>query len=115
MQEEPQGRSLASEELHDSDPGCSKMKGLARHYLWWLKMDAAIEQKLKQCQIPPLTTLCLTSPMGMACRAMELSPFLGLILVDAHSKWLKFSPMKSITSSKTTELFSLPMVFFGRL
>ncbi len=46
----PQGRKLALEELHEAHPGCTKMKGLARNYIWWPKMDAAIEDTVKQCR-----------------------------------------------------------------
>ena len=27
------------------------MKNLARQYVWWLKMDAALEEQLKQCVV----------------------------------------------------------------
>ena len=46
----PQGRTFALQELHDTHPGCSKMKSLARNYIWWPHMDAAIEATVKECQ-----------------------------------------------------------------
>ena len=46
----PQGRTFALQELHGTHPGCSKMKSLARNYIWWPHMDAAIEATVKECQ-----------------------------------------------------------------
>ena len=47
----PQGREAVLKELHDTHPGCSKMKALARCYIWWPKMDSAIEDVVKHCQV----------------------------------------------------------------
>ena len=47
----PQGRQAVLNELHDTHPGCSKMKSLARSYVWWPKMDSDIENLVKQCQV----------------------------------------------------------------
>ena len=46
----PQGRELVLQELHETHPSCAKMKSLARNYIWWPKMDSAIEDTVKQCQ-----------------------------------------------------------------
>ena len=46
----PQGRELVLQELHETHPGCARMKSLARNYIWWPKMDSAIEDTVKQCQ-----------------------------------------------------------------
>ena len=43
------GRRRILDELHDTHPGCSKMKALARNYIWWPKMDADIENTVKSC------------------------------------------------------------------
>lgn len=112
----PQGRKLALQELHESHPGCTKMKGLARNYIWWPKMDTAIEEMVKACQScqesrpsPPTAPLHPWEWPSEPWSRLHLDyagPFLGsmhLILVDAHSKWMDIQPMQTITSSKTIE------------
>ena len=42
-----QGRPLILDELHGGHPGASKMKALARMFVWWIKMDSDIEQLVK--------------------------------------------------------------------
>ena len=35
----PQARMRVLEDVHKTNPGSSRMKGLARSYVWWLKLD----------------------------------------------------------------------------
>ena len=42
-------RQCVLDELHESHPGIVKKKSLARHYVWWPKMDADIEQVVRAC------------------------------------------------------------------
>ena len=37
------------QELHVGHPGASKMKAVARSYLWWPGLDKCLEQKAKTC------------------------------------------------------------------
>ena len=47
----PPGRSRVLEELHETHSGATKMKALARSYVWWPKMDAAIEELVGNCEV----------------------------------------------------------------
>ena len=45
------GQRLILEELHSGHQGISKMKSLARSFVWSPKLDADIEEKAKSCQV----------------------------------------------------------------
>ena len=112
----PPGRQLILEELHESHPGISKMKSLARSYVWWPGMDSEIEQLVKTCPVcqesrptpapAPLHPWEWPSQPWSRIHLDFAGPYLGhsfLVLVDAHSKWIDVHMMNSITSSKTIE------------
>ena len=94
----PEGRQAIQKELHDTHPGCSKMKSLARCYVWWPKMDSDIEDTVKHCQVcqesrlsPPVAPLHPWEWPENPWSRLHLDfagPFLGhnfLVLVDAYS------------------------------
>ena len=45
----PKYHDAVLSELHDMHPGIVKMKLLSRAYVWWAKLDAAIESTVKNC------------------------------------------------------------------
>lgn len=45
----PPGHWQIVKELHETHPGVSRMKSLARSYVWWPKMDLDLENKVKSC------------------------------------------------------------------
>nr|XP_033495922.1 uncharacterized protein K02A2.6-like [Epinephelus lanceolatus] len=108
------GRAPMMEQLHQSHPGMSRMKGLARSYMWWPHMDNDIENKVKSC------TTCQEHRKAPACAPLHpwewpekpwrrlhidyAGPFMDkmfLDIVDAHSKWLDVYPVTSATSANT--------------
>ena len=90
-----------AEELHESHMGSSKMKSLARTYVWWPKMDTDIVEMSKSCSVcqvhqhsPASTPLHPWEWPETPWSQLHLDfagPFLGhihLITVDAPLKWL---------------------------
>ena len=43
------GRDSVLQELHEGHPGISKMKALARMYVWWPRIDSDIEKSVRMC------------------------------------------------------------------
>ena len=111
----PQGRKKILEELHEAHPGVSKMKALARSYVWWPGMDKEIEEMVQRCEpcqrvlkSPPKVPLKPWSWPDSPWKRIHVDyfgPFLGqmfFVVVDAHSKWLEVVPTGSSSSSATT-------------
>ena len=87
-------------ELHRGHPGITRMKAVARSYMWWPGMDQALEEQVRHC-IPcqanrnnptpaPLHPWIWPSQPWQRVHLDFAGPFLGrmfLIVVDAHSKW----------------------------
>ena len=95
----PKLRDRVLQELHNSHPGSSRMKSLARQYIWWPGLNQAMENMVKSCKIcqetchkPPSVTLHAwdwPQKPWQSVRADYAGPFLGrmfLILVDANTK-----------------------------
>lgn len=108
-------RDCILRELHNQHLGISRMKALARGYVWWPKMDEALEQVAKACvtcsglkaQQPeaPLHPWSRTSrPMERIhvdfCDFKNIS---FLVIVDNYTKWLEVFPMKSTTADRMIE------------
>ncbi|XP_060786568.1 LOW QUALITY PROTEIN: uncharacterized protein K02A2.6-like [Neoarius graeffei] len=110
------GRSVILRQLHATHPGISRMKGLARLYVWWPGMDSDIEKEVQSCHTCQENRKC---PAGAPLHPWEwpetpwsrlhidyAGPYLGkmfLIIVDAHSKWIDVYPTNSATSQVTIE------------
>ena len=122
----PQGRKAALDELHETHPGSSKMKSLARSYIWWPKMDQEIEDLVKRCNTCQETR---SSPASAPLHPWQwpsqpwsrlhldfAGPYMGhmfLVIVDANSKWMDAHIMSSITSSKTIEVLRSVFAIHG--
>ncbi len=93
--------SRSLEELHETHPGVSKMKSLARCYIWWPHTDSEIENLVRCCntcqESRPSPTAAPLHPWVWPEKPWSrlhldfAGPYLGLmylVLVDAHSKWM---------------------------
>ncbi|XP_048249781.1 uncharacterized protein K02A2.6-like [Haliotis rufescens] len=47
----PPGRDRIIRELHEAHTGISRMKALARSYVWWPSMDSILESTVKKCEV----------------------------------------------------------------
>jgi len=108
------GRNQVLEELHVAHPGVSRMKALARSYVWYPGMDAEIEKCVKMCEIcqehrkapqtAPLHTWEYPDGPWQRFHIDYAGPFKGamfLIIIDAYSKWIDAYIMSSATSEDT--------------
>ena len=102
------------QELHDTHPGISQMKALARSYVWWPNMDSDIELTVSSCstcqsmrsnpspvQIHPWTFPARPWSRIHVDFAGPISGCTYLVVVDAYSKFPEVVKM-STTSAKST-------------
>ena len=95
-----EGRDIIIEQLHDTHPGISRMKSLARCYVWWPQSDSMIENKVQGCEtcqlhqpLPPKAPLHPWESPNRSWSRLHIDhagPYLGklyLIVVDAFSKY----------------------------
>ena len=118
------GRDVILQQLHETHPGVSKMKHLARSYIWWPGIDRDIENTVANCTTcqlhQPTPAQAPIHPWEYPNRPWarvhvdHAGPFLGkhfLILVDAHSKWLEVhivsSTSSSVTINKLRDIFAI--------
>ena len=105
------------EELHLGHPGSSRIKALARSYVWWPNMEKELESKVKECEecqaarkLPPQAPLHIwdwPERPWSRLHADYAGPFMGkmfLVVVDAHSKWIEAKVVDSATSQHTIQL-----------
>ena len=122
----PQGRKAIMQQLHESHPGVSRMKGLARMYVWWPGMDREIENLVKACHecqacqpVPPAAPLHLWKWPTHPWSRLHLDyagPIKGkmfLVLIDAHSKWIEVLCVQSASSTHTIEKLGTVFTQFG--
>jgi len=122
----PPGREAVLQELHEGHPGITRMKSLARMYVWWPGISADIEKSVRLCRecqevqsSPPLAPLhpwkWLTRPWARLHLDFA-GPFQGkniLIAIDAHSKWIEAVCTSSTTSSCVIEELRTLFAKFG--
>jgi hypothetical protein len=116
-------RKAVLSELHETHPGMSKMKMLARSYVWWPGLDREIENKVSNCSVcqamrndPPTAQIHpWTFPSKPWSRvhidyAGPVGGYMYLVVVDAYSKYPEVVKMTTTTSDATIrelrEIFS---------
>ncbi|XP_037398305.1 uncharacterized protein K02A2.6-like [Pygocentrus nattereri] len=110
------GRNALLKQLHQAHPGITRMKGLARSYMWWPNIDAEVEALVKACATcqetrnsPPVAPLHPWEVPDKPWRRIHIDyagPWMGrmcLILVDAYSKWIDAYSVSNSTSAVTIE------------
>ena len=122
----PQGREAVLQELHEGHPGISRMKALARMYVWWPGITADIEKSVRLCRecqqvqsSPPPAPL---HPWRWPTRPWArlhldfAGPFQGnniLVAIDAHSKWIEAVCTPSMSSSCVIDVLRTLFARFG--
>ena len=110
------GQAKMIEELHQGHPGITRMKGLARSFVWWPGMDKQLEEKVRSCTscqqnqntpaVAPLHPWEWPKHPWTRLHVDYAGPFLGkmfLITVDAYSKWIDAQMVSNATSYMTIE------------
>ena len=100
--------------LHDTHLGISRMKALARSYVWWPRIDSDIESEVQSCvqcqlnrNIPaeaPLHPWEWPAKPWSRVHIDHAGPFLNayfLVLVDSHSKWIEVEKVPNTSSAST--------------
>lgn len=119
-------RNTLLEELHSTHFGISKIKTLARSYIWWPELDAEIERFVKGCYVcstsrpdPPVAKLIKWPNSSKPMERIHLD-FLGpiktknfLILTDAFSRWVEVFEMGKMDSFNTIEKLRETFARFG--
>ncbi|XP_054287952.1 uncharacterized protein K02A2.6-like [Macrosteles quadrilineatus] len=116
-------RARILKELHEAHVGIVRMKGLARSYVWWPKIDADIENMTLNClgcqRVQHESPKAPVHHWEYPSRPMQrihvdfAGPFYGhyfLLIVDAYSKWPEIVTLTTINSHKTIEALRK---FFG--
>ena len=110
-------RTKVLEELHETHLGITKMKQLARRYVYWPNIDKEIEHIVKGCRNcaltrsnPPTAPVHPWDPPQENWDRVHIDyagPFQGfnfLLCIDARSKWAEVKVLKDAPSSSNTEL-----------
>ena len=113
-------------ELHANHSGASKMKELARSYLWWPNLDKDLENVSGSCEAclenRPMPNRAELHPWewpGLPWHRIHVDyagPVEGkyfLIIVDAHSKWVEIYKTKGTSSEDTIRCLQHTFSTFG--
>ncbi|KAL0151493.1 hypothetical protein M9458_053198 [Cirrhinus mrigala] len=111
--------------LHEGHPGVTRMKALARSFLWWPGLDHEIQAFVSQClscettlNRPPTVPLhpwsWATAPWErIHMDYAEVNKQHFLVVIDVHSKWIEVLPTKPMTAEKTANLLRNLFTSYG--
>ncbi|PIO54818.1 integrase core domain protein, partial [Teladorsagia circumcincta] len=112
--------------LHKAHPGQTRMKMLARSYVYWPSMDTDIDTLVRNCTTcaqlakNPVKVELQSWPKPVTPWARVHADFAGpldgncyLVIVDAYSKWPEIIQMNSITTSATIRVLTKVFAQFG--
>ena len=112
----PIWRKRLMDDLHEGHMGMTRMKGVARSFLWWPGLDQDIESCVRECAVcmatrntPPVVPLETWSwPLRPWQRIhldyAEKDGNYFLVLIDSHTKWIEVFKMHLTTSTKTIDI-----------
>ena len=109
-------REAVLTELHEGHPGATRMKGLARMYVWWPGITKDIESTVRLCStcqmhqstpaVAPLHPWSWPTRPWARVHLDYAGPVEGkmiLVIVDAHSKWIDAIVTPNATSATVVE------------
>ena len=104
-------------EVHETHPGMTRMKSIARSYVWWPKIDSDIESTVRSCHTcqvtranppeAPVHPWCYPTGPWQRLHIDFKGPVLGrtyLVVVDAYSKYPEIVNMSSTTATTTIKV-----------
>lgn len=107
----PELRPKVLNELHSTHFGSTRLKSLARGYVWWERIDKDIEELVKSCASCQVTR---PNPVKAPLHCWEpathpfervhvdfAGPFMGkyfVVFVDAYTKWPEVKILRDITT-----------------
>ena len=110
-------QSTVLEELHCTHPGMTRMKELARSYIWWPNLNVQIEQQVSKCETcqamrkePPKAQIHPWSYPAKAWSRVHIdyagpvNNAMYLVIVDAYSKFPEVVKMSTTTSIATIQV-----------
>lgn len=114
--------------LHATHPGTTRMKSLARSYVYWPGLNNEIEELVGQCQPcmemakAPVKTELSSWPVPVGPWQRVHADYMGplsdkmyLVIVDAFSKWPEVFQMTSTTASATVDKLAECCSRFGSM
>ena len=109
-------RTQVKDQLHQDHCGISRMKAIARSYLWWPGLDQGLESLAKSClqcsankgtpPVAPMHPWIWPEAPWQRIHIDFAGPFMhkmSLVVVDARTKWPEVVVMSDTTAEKTVD------------